>query len=220
MKIICLTGGIASGKSTAAKALESLGAKIIDADKLGHRSYRKGASTYDELIKAFGDKICSPDGEIDRRTLGSIVFKDEKLLKKLTDIVWPSIRLLAEQEIEDLKKIDKEAKVVLEAAVLIEAGWETIGGETWVTESTPEVAMERMMLRNKISKNEAQDRINSQLTNQERAAKADIIITNNDSTEEFIQKVRKCWELSAGRKEKKDQKSNKTGHHVNGKNIH
>ena len=198
MKIICLTGGIASGKSTAAKLLESLGAKIIDADKLGHRSYQKGESTYDELIKVFGNKICAPNGEIDRKILGTLVFEDEKSLKKLTDIVWPSIRILAKEEIEVLKKFDKESKVVLEAAVLIEAGWETIGSETWVIEVNPEIAIERIMLRNKISRIEAQSRINSQLSNQERAAKADVIISNNDTTEEFLRKVSRCWELSAG----------------------
>ena len=127
MKIICLTGGIASGKSSAAKLLEGLGAKVIDADKLGHRSYQKGTLTYDKLVKAFGSKIIRSDGEIDRKLLGTIVFKEEKLLRKLTDIVWPSIRLMAEREIEVLKKTDKESTIVFEAAVLIEAGWETIG---------------------------------------------------------------------------------------------
>ncbi len=198
MKIICLTGGIASGKSSAAKLLESLGAKIIDADKLGHRSYQKGTLTYDKLVKAFGNKIIKSNGEIDRKILGAIVFKEKKLLRKLTDIVWPSIKLMAEREIEALKKSNKETTIVFEAAVLIEAGWETIGTETWVIEANPEVAIKRVMLRNKISQSEAQARINSQLTNRERAAKADKIITNNDSTEEFFRKVTQCWRLSAG----------------------
>ena len=198
MKIICLTGGIASGKSSAAMLLESLGAKVIDADKLGHRSYQKGTLTYDKLVKAFGSKIIRSDGEIDRKILGTIVFKEKKLLRKLTDIVWPSIRLMAEREIEVLKKTDKESTIVFEAAVLIEAGWETIGTETWVIEVNPEVAIKRILLRDKIPQSEAQARINSQLTNRERAAKADKIITNNDSTEEFLQKVTQCWRLGAG----------------------
>lgn len=198
MKIICLTGGIASGKSSAAMLLGSLGAKVIDADKLGHRSYQKGTLTYNKLVKAFGSKIIRPDGEIDRKLLGTIVFKEKKLLRKLTDIVWPSIRLMAEREIELLKKSDKESTIVFEAAVLIEAGWEAIGTETWVIEVNPEVAIKRILLRDKISQSEARARINSQLTNQERAAKADKIITNNDSTEEFLRKVTQCWRLGAG----------------------
>ncbi|MDC2963849.1 dephospho-CoA kinase [Gammaproteobacteria bacterium] len=198
MKIICLTGGIASGKSTAARLLESLGAKIIDADKLGHKSYNKGTSVYDELVNTFGEKIIGVDNEeIDRKILGALVFNNKTKLKTLTDIVWPSIRLLAETEIESLKKVDKQATVVLEAAVLIEAGWETIGTETWVIEVDPEVAVERIMVRNKMSQSEARSRINSQLTNQERAAKADVIITNNGSTERFFQEVKKCWLSSA-----------------------
>ena len=198
VKIICLTGGIASGKSSAAMLLESLGAKVIDADKLGHRSYQKGTLTYDKLVKAFGSKIIRSDGEIDRKILGTIVFKEKKLLRKLTDIVWPSIRLMAEREIEALKKTDKKTTIVFEAAVLIEAGWETIGTETWVIEVNPEVAIKRILLRDQISQSEAQARINSQLTNRERAAKADKIITNNDSTEEFFRKVTQCWRLGAG----------------------
>ena len=198
VKIICLTGGIASGKSSAAKLLENLGAKIIDADKLGHRSYQKGTLTYDKLVKAFGNKIIKSNGEIDRKTLGAIVFKEKKLLRKLTDIVWPSIKLMAEREIEALKKTNKETTIVFEAAVLIEAGWETIGTETWVIEVNPEVAIKRLMLRNEISQSEAQARINSQITNRERAAKADKIITNNDSTKEFFRKVTECWQLGAG----------------------
>ena len=198
MRIICLTGGIASGKSSAAKLLGSYGARIIDADKLGHQSYEKDTPTYGEIINVFGDKIIRADGEIDRRILGAIVFKDKEVLKKLTDIVWPSIKILAEQKIEDLKKIDKKAKVVLEAAVLIEAGWETIGTETWVIEVEPEVAIERIILRDKISQNEACARVASQLTNQERAAKADLIIKNNKSTEDFLKKVSEHWELSMG----------------------
>ena len=198
MKIICLTGGIASGKSSAAMLLESLGAKVIDADKLGHRSYQKGTLTYDKLVKAFGSKIIRSDGEIDRKILGTIVFKEKKLLRKLTDIVWPSIRLMAEREIEALKKTDKKTTIVFEAAVLIEAGWETIGTETWVIEVNPKVAIKRILSRDKISQSEAQARINSQLTNRERAAKADKIITNNDSTEEFLRKVTECWRLGAG----------------------
>ena len=198
VKIICLTGGIASGKSSAAMLLESLGAKVIDADKLGHRSYQKGTLTYDKLVKAFGSKIIRSNGEIDRKILGTIVFKEKKLLRKLTDIVWPSIRLMAEREIEALKKTDKKTTIVFEAAVLIEAGWETIGTETWVIEVTPEVAIKRILLRDQISQSEAQARINSQLTNRERAAKADKIITNNDSSEEFLRKVTQCWRLGAG----------------------
>ena len=81
MKIICLTGGIASGKSSAAMLLGSLGAKVIDADKLGHRSYQKGTLTYNKLVKAFGSKIIRPDGEIDRKLLGTIVFKEKKLFR-------------------------------------------------------------------------------------------------------------------------------------------
>ena len=87
--IIGLTGGIASGKSTAAKLLGELGAHVIDADKLGHNAYAKGSDAFNSVVSVFGQDTVGDDGEIDRKVLGSKVFGSPESLKKLTDIVWP-----------------------------------------------------------------------------------------------------------------------------------
>ena len=129
MKVICLTGGIASGKSSAAKFLGEKGALLIDADKLGHRVYDPGTEGFTKVVAQFGEDIVSAEGEIDRKVLGGKVFGDPDGLKKLTDIVWPEIRKLAEAEIAESKATNPERVVVLEAAVLFEAGWQDIGDQ-------------------------------------------------------------------------------------------
>ena len=129
MKKICLTGGLASGKSTAARYLSEQGASIIDADILGHHAYDKGTIAHQEVIKTFGEDLITKDGSIDRRLLGKKVFSDPLKLKKLTNIVWPEIRRLAQKK---LNAFEDNEIVVLEAAVLIEAGWQDMGDEIWV----------------------------------------------------------------------------------------
>ena len=125
MIVIGLTGGIASGKSTAARYLESLGAYVIDADRLGHRAYDPGTAAFEQVAETFGRDVVGGDGNIDRKALGARVFGNPDALKQLTDIVWPEIRRMAEAEIKDIGEGDAGAIVVLEAAVLLEANWET-----------------------------------------------------------------------------------------------
>ncbi|MDG1206636.1 MAG: dephospho-CoA kinase, partial [Pseudomonadales bacterium] len=105
MKIICLTGGLASGKSTASEYLGTLGADVIDADRLGHRVYDPGTQAYRKVIDTFGEEVVSDDNQIDRKILGGKVFGKPEELKKLTNIVWPEIRRLAGLEISGFDAI-------------------------------------------------------------------------------------------------------------------
>ena len=139
--IIGLTGGIASGKSTAAKLLGQLGAHVIDADKLGHNAYTKGSEAFDSVVSVFGRDTVGDDGEIDRKVLGSKVFGNPESLKKLTDIVWPAIKNMALEEIESVRVRNPNQIIVLEAAVLFEAGWQDIVDEVWSTLVNREVAI-------------------------------------------------------------------------------
>ncbi len=95
MRVIGLTGGIASGKSLVSQRLAERGAVVIDADKLGHESYRRGTETYEALVEAFGQGVVGANGEIDRPALGAKVFGDEVARRRLQAIVWPAIRRLA-----------------------------------------------------------------------------------------------------------------------------
>ena len=194
MKRICLTGGLASGKSTASAFLGSQGANIIDADKLGHRVYDPGTQAYLKVIEAFGDDIVGDDYHIDRKKLGSIVFGNPELLKKLTGIVWPEIRRLAEMEIDSLEMLDPDCIVVLEAAVLFEAGWEDLGDSIWVLVVDRDVAIARAMSRDHADRQAIENRLDAQLSNDERKARADVIIENNGTLEELMAKLEAEWE--------------------------
>ena len=179
MTVIGLTGGIASGKSTAAAHLGTLGAHVIDADKLGHRVYDPGTSGFDAVVRTFGEDVVGDDGNIDRRALGGKVFGNPDALKQLTDIAWPEIRKLAEAEIAEIRGQDGSKTIVLEAAVLFEAGWEDVVDEVWVVVVEPDVAVARAMSRDGVDEAAVRARIDSQLSNDERRSRANIVIDNS-----------------------------------------
>ena len=191
--IIGLTGGIASGKSTVAQALGDRGAYIIDADKLGHTAYLAGSRAFDQVVAAFGTDIVADDGEIDRRKLGGKVFGNEAALRQLTDIVWPSIRAMAEKEIADAQRSAPERIVVLEAAVLIEADWLDLADQIWVTVVKPAVAIERACARDNLSEDAVRTRLDAQLSNDERGSYADHVIDNSSDEAHLLAQVASLW---------------------------
>jgi dephospho-CoA kinase len=134
MKVIGLSGGICSGKSSITQMCQEFGGHVINADLLGHQAYAPGTDCFRDLVNQFGEEIVSSDGSINRRALGGIVFSDESKLKQLNEIVWPRIRSLIEIELNQLRERGVEI-VVLEAAILIEAGWQDIVDEIWVIET-------------------------------------------------------------------------------------
>lgn len=192
MRVIGLTGGIASGKSLVSQQLAERGAVVVDADKLGHESYRKGTETYRALVEAFGEDIVGPDGEIDRKVLGSKVFGNPEARQKLNQIVWPAIKRLGAERIEKLRQ-EGVAVVVLEAAVLIEAEWLDLVDEVWIVEVSPDIARKRLIERNGLSVEEAQARIQSQLTNEKRRPYATLVIENNGSLEDLRRALNDAW---------------------------
>ena len=194
MTVICLTGGIASGKSTATKFLAEKGAEVIDADKLGHETYLPGNPANDQIVAHFGDDVRTDSGDIDRKALGAKVFGKPKQLKALTDIVWPEIRRLAEDRIRTALEQNPARHLVLEAAVLIEADWEDLGEEVWVVTVEPETAIMRCMARAGLDRAAVEQRLAAQLTNEERAAHAHRVLTNDASEEEFIEQLASAFD--------------------------
>ena len=178
--VVGLTGGIASGKSTVGRILaERCGFRVVDCDQLGHATYAVGTDTYRQLVEAFGD-VRAADGSIDRKKLGGKVFGNAEAMKRLTDIVWPGIARLLQEE---LQKLAGERVVFVEAAVLFEAGWEKLCHKVWTVAVSQEEAVLRLAKRNNLSEEQAKARIASQMSNAERAAKADIVIENQGSLE-------------------------------------
>lgn len=191
MITIGLTGGIASGKSAVAGMLQQFGAKRLDADVLGHQTYIKGTEPYKRILSLFGQDILSEDGEINRRVLGNKVFGNPTKMKQLTDVVWPYVGVLAKNEFARFKREGSKV-VVLEAPVLIEAGWQNSVDRVWVTHVPTETAIARLMQRN-LSRDEALKRINSQLTNEERLKHAHVSIDTNSPPEETLRRVKEIW---------------------------
>lgn len=191
--IIGLTGGIASGKSTAARHLARLGAHLIDADRLGHRAYEPGTAAHEAVIAAFGEAVRGDDGRIDRKALGAKVFGDAAQLKRLTDIVWPRIRCLAEAEIAAAQARQPEAVVVLEAAVLLEAGWQDAVDEVWAVVVGRDIAIARASARDGVDAAAVQARIDAQLSNDDRAAKAHVVLDNSGTPEALGAKLDAQW---------------------------
>lgn len=196
--IIGLTGGIASGKSTAAALLGDWGAHVIDADKLGHRAYLQGTAAFAQVVETFGSGVVGDDGEINRAALGAEVFGDTNRLDELTAIVWPAIRTMAQDEIASVQAQDPERVIVLEAAVLIEAGWQDLVDQVWVVTVDPEVAITRASARDGIDAAAVQARIDAQLSNAERCQGADQVIDNSATLTELTASLEALWQqLSA-----------------------
>ncbi len=198
--VIGLTGGIASGKSTVARMLAERGARVLDADRLGHRAYEPGTAAHRELIARFGEGVRAEDGSIDRKALGKRVFEDPAELERLTAIVWPEIRRLAREEIERVRAEDENAILVLEAAVLLEAGWEDLVDEVWVVVTPPETAVERAVARGGLDADAVRARLASQLGNEERKARADLAIENDGDLAELRARVEAAWSALQGRR--------------------
>lgn len=198
MHVIGLTGGIASGKSTVTRFFHDRGVPVIDADILGHRTYDPGTDTFEAVVRAFGPELVAADGTIDRKVLGGKVFGKPDELKRLTDIVWPGIRKLASEALAEYETAGNRV-AVLEAAVLFEAGWEDLVDEVWVVVVEPDLAVERLGARNGLDPEAARARINSQLSNAERTARADVVIENNGSLDELDAHIQAAWNQLQGR---------------------
>lgn len=192
MRVIGLTGGIASGKSLVSAQLAELGAVVLDADKLGHETYRQGTDIYRALLEAFGPEVAGPNGEIDRKALGSKVFGDPEARQRLEAIVWPGIRRLAKERLDELRAQGVPI-VVLEAAVLIEANWLDLADEVWLVEASPETVRQRLADRNGLSAEQIEARLRAQLTNEKRRPYADVVIENNGDLEALRRSVEGAW---------------------------
>jgi len=193
MKVIGLTGGIGSGKSTVSQLLSDLGAVVLDADKVGHQAYQPGTETWREVVAAFGREIVASDGSIDRKKLGPIVFGDSEALARLNQIMHPRMYDMMADQIEEYRQQGVEV-VVLEAAVLLEAGWTPLVDEVWVTVASEPTVVRRVRERTGLSEEQIRSRIHSQLSNEERTKEASVVINNDGSLDELRAKVEGLWE--------------------------
>ncbi len=192
-KVIGLTGGIGSGKSTVSQFLAELGAIILDADKVGHEAFKPNTRTWQEVVAAFGKQIITPSGEIDRKKLGGIVFSDPASLIRLNQIMHPRMYDMMKAKIEEYRRQGVDV-VVLEAAILIEANWTSLVDEVWVTVASETTVLKRLKKQRGLEEEQTLARIRSQLSAEERMKRADVVINNDGDLDEVKAKVRELWE--------------------------
>ena len=192
MLVIGLTGGIASGKTTVSKILADLGAFVLDADKVGHKAYLPNTQTWKAVVATFGEEIVQPSGEIDRRKLGASVFNDPQSMKKLTDIMWPRMYDMVKERIDEQRKLETDV-MVIEAAVLLEAKWDPLADEIWVVAAPDGRVIERLRESKGMTEEQARARISAQMSSEERAKKADVVIYNDSGLKELRERVLEGW---------------------------
>jgi dephospho-CoA kinase len=191
--VIGLTGGIGSGKSTAAQMLGELGAEVIDADKVGHKIYLPDTPAWREIVAAFGDGVLAADRSVDRTRLGPIVFADPQALQTLNRITHGKIYAFIQGQIDYIRQHQTARVVVVEAAILLEAGWRSLVEQLWVVAASVDVVITRLKTYKNISEDQARARIAAQLSNEERIAQADRVIWNDHGLAELRQAVEDAW---------------------------
>ncbi len=193
--IIGLTGNIGTGKSTIAGMLAELGAEAIDADKVAHGVMRAGMPAHAAAVEAFGPGVLAPDGEIDRKRLGAIVFADPTALARLEAIAHPATIVEVQRRIGDTSA----AVVVVEAIKLIEAGMADAYDAVWVTVCQPEQQIRRIMGERGLSQAEAEQRARAQPPQEDKIAHADVVIDNSRSLAQTRAQVQVAWEATVSK---------------------
>ncbi|HEX5369835.1 MAG TPA: dephospho-CoA kinase [Dehalococcoidia bacterium] len=191
MLSIGLIGGIASGKSLVGRLLAQKGACVVDADRKAHQAYEPGSQGFSALVAGFGDAIVAPDGSIDRAALGRVVFGDPQRLAQLSAIVWPLTRRLIEQ-LKQEQAATGTRVFVLEAPLLIEAGWQDLVDQIWLVRSPVDVVRQRLRDRG-LNDADADRRLASATDPAAAAAHSHVIIENDGDLADLESRVDAAW---------------------------
>lgn len=188
MRVIGLTGGIASGKSTVAGIISGHGIPVIDADQLARDAVVPGSAGLCQIIEAFGPSVLNEDGTLDRTVLAEKIFSDPLAREKLESILHPAIKVLAEKQLAELRQRG-EAVAFYMAPLLIEAGATGRVDEIWVVYVDRETQLARIQKRDSVSREDAEKRIAAQMPMDEKAAYARIVIDNSGNLQELKKRV-------------------------------
>lgn len=190
MRVIGLTGGIASGKTTVANALERHGAVLLDADQLARDVVEPGTPALAEIVRTFGPEVLDAAGRLNRPELARRVFGDEAARERLNAIVHPAVYAEIEHALARLRALPQPPRVVvLVVPLLFETGMQGIADTTWLVAVPPEVQQERLMRRDGLTEAAAAARIASQWPLEKKAALSDRLIDNSGSPEDVERRV-------------------------------
>jgi dephospho-CoA kinase len=193
MLLVGLTGGIASGKSLVARVFKDLGAHLVDADRIVHNLLEPDQKAGQEVLDYFGKELLLPDGRINRRKLGEIVFNDAEKRAWLNRCLHPRVFETYQAQVRQVRSRFPGTIVVLDAALLIETGYHRKMDRVVVVYAKPEQQLERLINRDRFMKEEALARIQSQMPLAEKRGHADYIIDNTGSRENTEQQARKVY---------------------------
>lgn len=185
---IGLTGGIATGKSTVGRLLRQKGVVVVSSDELVHQAMAPDGAAYHRIVAEFGPEILAADGEINRRFLGTIVFKDDAARHKLEQIVHPIVIKEIRDSFEGYLKQGVPI-VVVEVPLLFEVGWIDLFDQIWVVSSSLDHQLQRICARDGLSEEDARERIATQLQLEEKENRADVVIKNNNGLDSLEEQV-------------------------------
>ncbi|HWJ02496.1 MAG TPA: dephospho-CoA kinase [Verrucomicrobiae bacterium] len=193
MFVVGLTGGIASGKSTVSGILRKLGAAIIDADLIVKELQAPHTKVWQEIVAAFGREILAPDGNLDRKALGDLIFNNSQARDLLNKIVHPRVLERSNKSIMELAADGRTKACVLDVPLLIESGMTAMVDEVWLVCVPEEIQLERLMLRNNLSQAEARARLDSQMPLRDKLPFARKVIDNSGTVEQTRCIVTQAW---------------------------
>ena len=188
MKIVGLTGGISSGKSTVSSYFRQLKIPVIDADEVARKVVEPNSQGVKEIRKAFGNDVFEEDGSLNRQKLGELVFSDVENRQKLDELLQPLIKIMILEEIEEYRQ-KGEKMIVLDLPLLFEKQYEELCEEIIVVYVPRELQLERLMKRNQYTKQEALSRIDSQLSIEEKRKRATVLLDNQGTIQQLYQQV-------------------------------
>jgi dephospho-CoA kinase len=189
-----LTGGLASGKSFVADCFARWGAHVLHADKVGHSVLEPGGEAYADVVGEFGDQVLGPDGAIDRKKLGAIVFAEPDKLARLNALVHPHVFTRQREFFEQVASKDPNAVAVVEAAIMVETGSYKEYDRLVLAVCPPEVQIARFIAREGASEEAARARMERQMPLAEKIPYADFLIDTSGSKDDTVSHAREVWE--------------------------
>ena len=195
MKVLGVTGGCGPGKSTVSRLLAQQGGPVIDADRLTRRLQEPGKPVYREIVQWLGTDFLLPDGQLDRRKIAAVVFHDQVFRNRLNEIVHGRVADSIQTEIAEIEKREQQGFIVLDVPIPVERGFLDTADVIWAVVANYDIRIQRLVDRMGISRQEAISRIDSQLSNEQYEAIADVVIEN----EQGIDQLRRCVEEALSR---------------------
>src|SRR5215813_7929260 len=189
-----LTGSIGVGKSFVAGVLAELGCHVLDADQTARAVVEKGAPGLNAVVKAFGENLLHDDGTLDRQKLADIIFTDEAQRELLNSILHPYIIAAQDEQMRRWEKDDPDGIAVIDAALMIESGGYRRFDKLIVVYCRPEIQLQRVITRTGLSDEEALQRINAQMSQDDKKKFADYLIDTSDGFEEARNQTQKVYE--------------------------